>query len=70
MNGLAALATWANLSADDFVRRADEPRSQDTLTKVATHLRGDRNLTSEAAAEALGALITVAYKQSVADQPE
>jgi transcriptional regulator with XRE-family HTH domain len=69
VDGLAALVTWANLSADDFVRRADEPRSQDTLTKVATHLRGDRNLTPEAA-EALEALITVAYKQLVADQPE
>jgi len=69
VDGLAALVTWANLSADDFVRRTDEPRSQDTLTKVATHLRGDRNLTPEAA-EALEALITVAYNQLVTDQPE
>ncbi|MDF9811816.1 helix-turn-helix domain-containing protein [Streptomyces sp. SPB162] len=69
VDGLAALVTWANLSADDFVRRADAPRNQDTLTKVVTHLRGDRNLTPEAA-EALEALITVAYKQLVADQPE
>jgi hypothetical protein len=36
---------------------------------VATHLRGDRNLTPEAA-EALEALIAVAYKQLVTDQPE
>ncbi|MFJ8543805.1 helix-turn-helix domain-containing protein [Streptomyces sp. NPDC093586] len=69
VDGLAALVTWANLSADDFVRRTDEPRSQDTLTKVATHLRGDRNLTPEAA-EALEALITVAYNQLVNDRPE
>nr|WP_223189156.1 helix-turn-helix domain-containing protein [Streptomyces sp. TRM68416] len=69
VDGLAALVSWANLSADDFVRRHDEPREADTLAKVATHLRGDRNLTPEAA-DALEALIAVAYKQLATSDPE
>jgi transcriptional regulator with XRE-family HTH domain len=69
VDGLAALVTWANLSADDFVRRQNEPVSPDTLTKVATHLRGDKNLTPEAA-DALEALIEVAYKQLTNNRPE
>ncbi|WP_345962429.1 helix-turn-helix domain-containing protein [Streptomyces sp. BRB040] len=69
VDGLAALVSWANLSADDFVRRNDEPQAADTLAKVATHLRGDRNLTPEAA-DALEALIAVAYKQLATSGPE
>jgi transcriptional regulator with XRE-family HTH domain len=69
VDGLAALVSWAHLSADDFVRRTEEPGAPDTLTKVATHLRGDRNLSPEAA-EALEALIAVAYKQLATDRPE
>lgn len=62
VDGLAALVAWAGLSADDFVRRVNSPDEGSTLTKVATYLRGDRNL-SPAAAEALEQLITVAYQQ-------
>lgn len=65
VDSLAALVTWAGLSADEFVRRpgeADEPTGVDTVTKVATYLRGDRNLSPEAAS-ALERLIDVAYRQ-------
>ncbi|MEU6339816.1 helix-turn-helix domain-containing protein [Streptomyces sp. NPDC046977] len=69
VDGLAALVSWAHLSADDFVRRQEAAEDAGTLAKVATHLRGDRNLTPEAA-EALEALITVAYKQLATEHPE
>ena len=65
VDSLAALVTWAGLSADEFVVRpdeADEPSEVDTVTKVATYLRGDRNLSPEAAS-ALERLIDVAYHQ-------
>lgn len=69
VDGLAALVAWAHLSADDFVRRQEDPEAPDTLSKVATHLRGDKNLTPEAA-EALEALISVAYNQLTTIRPE
>lgn len=65
VDSLAALVTWAGLSADEFVRRPDEsdsPVEVDTVTRVATYLRGDRHLSTEAAT-ALEKLIEVAYHQ-------
>lgn len=65
VDSLAALVTWAGLSADEFVRRpgeADAPTKVDTVTRVATYLRGDRHLSPEAA-KALEQLIDVAYQQ-------
>lgn len=65
VDSLAALVTWAGISADEFVNRpatSGEPSEVDTVTKVATYLRGDRHLTPEAA-KALETLIEVAYRQ-------
>ena len=62
VDSLAALVTWANLSADEFVRRPGQANEPDTLTKVGTYLRGDQHLSPEAA-HALEQLIEVAYNQ-------
>jgi transcriptional regulator with XRE-family HTH domain len=62
VDSLAALVTWAGLSADEFVRRPGQPSEVDTLTKVGTYLRGDRNLSPDAVS-ALERLIEVAYRQ-------
>lgn len=62
VDSLAALVTWAGLSADEFVRRPGEPSEVDTVTRVGTYLRGDHSLSPEAAA-ALEKLIEVAYQQ-------
>lgn len=60
VDGLAALAAWSGLNADDFIR-SDEVRPEpDPLAKISTYLRSDRNLTPEAAT-ALDQLIKATY---------
>ena len=60
VDGLAALAAWSGLTADDFIR-SDEVRPEpDPLAKISTYLRSDRNLTPEAAT-ALDQLIKATY---------
>lgn len=62
VDGLAALAAWSGLDADDYVRRDDERPAPEPLAKITTYLRSDRNLTPEAAA-ALEELIKVTYER-------
>lgn len=62
VDGLAALASWSGLSADDFVRAESHRPEPDSLAKIATYLRSDRNLTPEAAT-ALDELIKATYER-------
>ena len=61
IDGLAALAAWSGLSADDFVRSDAERPEPDSLAMISTHLRADKNLTAEAAA-ALDDVVKTAYE--------
>ncbi len=62
VDSLAKLAVWGKLDVDDFVR-ADTDRTADSaepLAMISTYLRGDRNLSPEAA-RALDEVIKAAY---------
>lgn len=61
VGGLAALAAWSGLSADQFVRREGHASETEPLAMISTYLRGDRNLTREAA-DALVGVIRAAYE--------
>ena len=69
VDGLAALATWSGLKADDFVRSETERPPQPALAAITTHLRADSNLTHEAAT-ALDQLIKATYDRLRTDKPE
>ncbi|MGH3766263.1 MAG: helix-turn-helix domain-containing protein [Pseudonocardiaceae bacterium] len=63
VDGLAALLAWSGLDADDYVRSADEERpAQESLAMISTYLRGDRNLSPEAAT-ALEEMIKATYER-------
>jgi transcriptional regulator with XRE-family HTH domain len=62
VDGLAALAAWSGLDADNFVR-TDQARTQpEPLAMITTYLRSDRNLSPEAAT-ALDELIKLTYER-------
>lgn len=60
IDGLAALAAWSGLNADDFIRSEEARPEPEALAKITTYLRSDRNLTPEAAT-ALDELIKATY---------
>lgn len=60
VDGLAALAAWSGLTADDFIRSTEARPEPEPLAKITTYLRSDRNLTPEAAT-ALDQLIKATY---------
>lgn len=63
VDGLAALAAWSGLDTNDFVRSELGPRPEpEPLAMISTYLRGDRNLTPDAA-HALEEVIKVTYEQ-------
>lgn len=63
VNSLAALCAWSGLDADDFVRSLDDKRPEpEPLAMISTYLRGDRNLSPEAAT-ALEELIKITYER-------
>lgn len=62
VDGLAALASWSGLAADDFVRSEDQRPAVEPLAQITTYLRSDRNLSPEAAT-ALDELIKVTYER-------
>ncbi|MGI8727602.1 MAG: helix-turn-helix domain-containing protein [Solirubrobacterales bacterium] len=70
VNSLAALCQWADLDANDYMRRSetlegDSPKDEknsDFLAMTSTYLRSDRNLTTEGA-KALDTMIKTAYEQ-------
>lgn len=63
VDGLAALIAWSGLDADDYVRTDDGKRhEEEPLAMISTYLRGDRNLSPEAAG-ALEQIIKITYDQ-------
>lgn len=62
VDGLAALAAWSGLATDDFVRSTGERPAPEPLALITTYLRGDKNLSPEAAT-ALDELIKVTYQR-------
>ena len=60
VDGLAALAAWSGLNADDFIRTDEDRAEPEPLAQITTYLRSDRNLSPEAAT-ALDQLIKVTY---------
>jgi len=60
VDGLAALAAWSGLNADDYIRSEEARPAPDPLAQITTYLRSDRNLTPEAAT-ALDQLIKATY---------
>jgi transcriptional regulator with XRE-family HTH domain len=64
VDSLAALATWGNLPADEFMRgnKTDEALTGEPLAMISTYLRADRHL-SPTAADALEAVIKATYER-------
>jgi transcriptional regulator with XRE-family HTH domain len=64
VDSLAALATWARLDVDAFIRATEEDNAEkssaEPLTMISTYLRSDRNLSDEAA-RALDELVKTMY---------
>ena len=63
VDGLAALAAWSGLDADDFVRTDQERPEPETLAMISTYLRSDPHLSPEAAT-ALDELVKATYERS------
>jgi transcriptional regulator with XRE-family HTH domain len=62
VDGLAALAAWSGLNVDSYVRSDDERPDPESLAKISTYLRSDRNLSPQAAT-ALDEMIKAAYER-------
>jgi len=62
VDGLAALASWSGLTVDDYVRSDDTRPDPESLAKISTYLRSDRNLSPEAAT-ALDEMVKSAYER-------
>lgn len=61
VDSLAALSSWSGLNVGDFVRHEGSEGVAEPLAMVSTHLKGDRNLSPEAAI-ALEEMIKAAYE--------
>ena len=62
VDGLAALTAWSGLIADDYIRSDADRPSAEPLALITTHLRSDKNLTTESAI-ALDQLIKATYER-------
>lgn len=63
VDSLAALLSWAGLSADAFVRGDEHgKREAEPLAQIVTYLRADRKLSPEGAA-AMEAVIRATYEK-------
>ena len=62
VDSLAALVAWAGMSADSFVDSGDARPTPGALTMISTYLKGDPQLSAEAA-EALDQLVKAAYER-------
>ena len=62
VDSLAALVAWAGLSADSFVDSDEARPTPGALTMISTYLKGDPQLSAEAA-EALDQLVKAAYER-------
>lgn len=61
-SGLASLAAWSGLNPAEFVSMKHRPERADALAVISTILRGDSNLSPEAAG-AIEAMVQSAYTQ-------
>ena len=62
VDSLAALVAWAGLSADAFVDSGEVRATPGSLTMISTYLKGDPQLSAEAA-EALDQMVKAAYER-------
>ena len=62
VDGLAALASWSGLKADDFVRSDADQGQPEPLAMISTYLKSDPHLTPEAA-DALDQLVKATYER-------
>ena len=62
VDGLAALASWSGLKADDFVRSDADQGEPEPLAMISTYLKSDPHLTPEAA-DALDQLVKATYER-------
>ena len=62
VDGLAALASWSGLKADDFVRSESQQSEPEPLAMISTYLKSDPHLTPEAA-DALDQLVKATYER-------
>lgn len=62
VDGLAALAAWSGLTADDYVRTDETRPTPEPLALISTYLRTDKNLSIDAA-KALDEIIRVTYER-------
>lgn len=62
VDGLAALASWSGLKADDFVRSDADQGEPEPLAMISTYLKSDPHLTPEAA-NALDQLVKATYER-------
>ena len=62
VDGLAALASWSGLKADDFVRSDSQQSEPEPLAMISTYLKSDPHLTPEAA-DALDQLVKATYER-------
>ena len=62
VDGLAALSAWSGLNTDEYVRSAEARPEPESLAKISTYLRSDKNLSPEAAT-ALDELIKATYER-------
>ncbi len=71
VDSLAALATWAHLSTDDYMGFTDSnsEKTQDTLVAVSAQFRKDKKLSAEAK-KAIEATLFALYGQLAKDEPQ
>ncbi len=70
VDSLAALATWADLSTDDYMGYKESAhKPQNTLIAVCAQFRKDRNLDSEAK-RAIEATLRALYGQLAKEDPQ
>ena len=62
VDGLAALASWSALMADDFVRSETRQSDPEPLAMISTYLKSDPHLTAEAA-DAIDQLVKATYER-------
>lgn len=62
VDGLAALVAWSGLDADRYVRSEENRPEPEPLALISTYLRGDKNLSPEAA-RALDELVKATYER-------
>lgn len=61
VDSLAALVSWAKLDANQFVTGRTNPSEGEPLAMISTYLRGDRNLSPDAA-DAIDRVVKATYE--------